>query len=138
MPPGDVAQLTALGPAGPYLARHRQPVEDVAGVLLAELSVVPPLFVARAMSALARAAEPPAGRRLTALRRAGEAFAEGAPDGRSVDRYQHAVSRVSGLPLPVVREATEFLRRAARDVCTAVESARPAGAVSSWRAVGPD
>jgi acyl-CoA reductase-like NAD-dependent aldehyde dehydrogenase len=133
---GGLTQLTALGPAGPYRARNRQLVEDVAGAPVAELSVVPPLFVARAMTALARAAEMPAAQRLAALRRAGEAFAEGAPDGRSVDSYQRVVSRVSGMPLPVVRTATDFIRRAAREVCTAVDSARPAGAVSDWRASG--
>jgi acyl-CoA reductase-like NAD-dependent aldehyde dehydrogenase len=134
--PGELAQLTALGPAGPYRARNRQLVEDVTGAPVAELSVVPPLFVARAMSALARAGELPAPQRLAALRRAGEVFAGGAPDGRTVEDYQRVVSRVAGTPLPVVRAATDFIRRAARDVGTAVDSARPAGAVRSWRDPG--
>ena len=136
MASGDLTQLTALGPAGPFRARNRQLVEDVAGAPVAELSVVPPLFVARAMTALARAAEMPAVQRLAALRRAGQVFAEGAPDGQPVGAYQRVVSRVSGLPLPVVRAATDFVHRAAREVCTAVDSARPAGAVSDWRAPG--
>jgi acyl-CoA reductase-like NAD-dependent aldehyde dehydrogenase len=129
-------QLTALGPAGPYRARNRQPVEDVTGVPVAELSLVPPLFVARAMTALRRAGELPAEQRLAALRAAGAAFAAGAPDGRPVEDYQRIVSRVSGLPLSVVRSATDFIRQAARDVGTPVGSARPAGAVSSWRMAG--
>ena len=130
MAPGGLTQLTALGPAGPYRARNRQPVEDVAGVPVAELSLVPPLYVARAMTALARAGGLPAEQRLAVLRAAGEAFAAGAPDGRPVEDYQRVVSRVSGLPLSVVRSATDFIRRAARDVGTAVDSARPAGVVA--------
>ena len=131
-------QLTALGPAGAYRARRRQPVEDVAGAPVAELSVVPPLFVARAMSALARAPELPAERRLAALRAAGAAFAGGTVAGLPVAEHQRLVSRVSGLPLSVVRTAADFVRRAAEHVTTAVDSARPVGAVADRRAAGPD
>lgn len=135
MPP---LALTALGPAGPYAARNRQPVEDVAGAPVAELSVVPPLFVARAMGALARAPELPAAERLAALRRAGAEFAGGTVAGLPAAEHQRLVSRVSGLPLSVVRTAAEFVERSAEHVTVALDSARPAGAVGRWRDAGPD
>jgi hypothetical protein len=40
--------IDALGPHGAYRARNRVTVHDVAGSPLAELSVVPSLFVTRA------------------------------------------------------------------------------------------
>lgn len=134
--PGGLEQLTALGPTGPYRARTRLAVKDVAGVPVAELSMVPPLFVGRSIARLARAKEMPFAQRLAALRTAGAAFADGSVDGRSAADYQHLVSRVSGMPLPIVRAATEILRRSANDVCAAMACGRPTGAEIDWRDVG--
>ena len=47
--------IDALGPKGAYRAHNRLAVADVAGHPLAELSLVPRLFVTRAMTALQKA-----------------------------------------------------------------------------------
>ena len=51
----ELLALDALGPAGTYHAHARQTITDVAGDPLAELSLVPRLFVTRAMAALRKA-----------------------------------------------------------------------------------
>lgn len=63
--PPRLIVLDALGPGGAYQARRRITVPDVAGTPVAELSMVPKLYVVRAMSALrrARAWHPRNGRR---------------------------------------------------------------------------
>lgn len=126
-------RLDALGPAGPFRSRTTFAIEDVAGAPVADLGVVPPLFVARAVNALARAETMPAAQRFAALRSAGEAFANGSVGGQSVDDYQHLVSRVSGMPLSFVRAATGLIRQAASEVRTTIDCARPSGAVLDWR-----
>ncbi|GHB96550.1 hypothetical protein [Streptomyces spinoverrucosus] len=75
---------------------------DVAGVEVARLSLVPPVYVTRAMAAL-RTAEPVPTTGLDALLAAGDAFASGAVGGLGVREYEHLVSRTSGVPLTVVR-----------------------------------
>ena len=125
--------IDALGPNGAYRARNRQPIPDVAGSPLAELSLVPKLFVTRAMSALRKARPVPLQQRLTALARAGELFAAGTVAGQSAADYQHMVSRMSGTPLPVVRTAVQAIARSAAGAYRSTQQARPAGAVHDWR-----
>jgi len=126
--------LDALGPRGPYRARDPLPIADVAGNPLAELSLVPELFVTRAMSALRRAKPLPLPDRLTAIAAAGELFATGEVGGLSAAEYQHAVSRMAGTPLPVVRAAAEAIaKNAAKVYYWSLQSARPVGAVNDWR-----
>ena len=43
--------IDALGPDGAYRTRNREPVTTTAGVAVAELSIAPPLYVSRAISA---------------------------------------------------------------------------------------
>jgi acyl-CoA reductase-like NAD-dependent aldehyde dehydrogenase len=64
--------VDALGPNGAYRSQNRLAVADVAGHPLAELSLVPRLFVTRAMAALHKAQTLPLEERLTALARAGK------------------------------------------------------------------
>jgi hypothetical protein len=85
--------LDALGPRGPYRARNRLPIPNLAGDPLAELSLVPKLYVARAMSALRAAVPLPLEQRLAALANAGELFATGEVDGMPV-----AVRRANWMP----------------------------------------
>ncbi|EIV93032.1 aldehyde dehydrogenase family protein [Frankia sp. QA3] len=128
----ELIGLDALGPTGTYRSRNRLPITDLAGVPLAELSLVPSLYVHRAIAAL-RAAEPlPAGDRLAALARAGEAFATETVGGLSVDEYSHAVSRISGMPIPVVRRATEGTWRALLGAGRNARQARPRASVDDW------
>ncbi|MGH3780075.1 MAG: aldehyde dehydrogenase family protein [Pseudonocardiaceae bacterium] len=125
--------VDALGPRGPYRAHNRMGVADVAGTPLAELSVVPKLFVTRAMSALRNASTAPLKQRLAALAKAGELFATGVVEGMSAADYQYTVSRMSGTPLPIVRTAVGAIARSAAGAYRHAHAARPLGAVTDWR-----
>lgn len=126
--------LDALGPKGSYRTRNRQPVTDVAGAPLAELSLVPPLFITRTMSALRKARPQPVDERMTAIAEAGELFAAGVVDGLTAADYRHTVSRMAGTPLSVVRAATESIARfAASAYDDGLQAARPVGAATDWR-----
>jgi acyl-CoA reductase-like NAD-dependent aldehyde dehydrogenase len=129
----ELLALDALGPAGPYHARERQTITDVAGNPLAELSLVPSLFVTRTMAALHKADTLPVDERLAALARAGEAHATGTVDGVSAAEYEFLVSRASGMPISVVRSAAEATARSAAEAYRSAQYARPAGAVNNWR-----
>jgi acyl-CoA reductase-like NAD-dependent aldehyde dehydrogenase len=110
--------LDALGPNGSFRARNRLTVTDVAGTPVVELSMVPKLFVTRAMAALSRAAE---------------LFVGGTIAGLSFADYEHLVSRVSGVPLTVVRSATSAIVEACEQARFSAFQARPVGAVDDWR-----
>jgi acyl-CoA reductase-like NAD-dependent aldehyde dehydrogenase len=125
--------LDALGPGGPYRSRNRVQVADLTGTPVAELSLVPKLFVTRAMAALRKARPLPVDDRLAALERAGDLFATGTVAGMSAAEYEQAVCRVSGTPLSTVRRATEAIRQGAAQAYTSVQAARPAGAARDWR-----
>jgi acyl-CoA reductase-like NAD-dependent aldehyde dehydrogenase len=129
----ELLALDALGPAGAYHARERQTITDVAGNPLAELSLVPSLFVTRAMAALRKAETLPVDRRVAALARAGEAHATETVDGVSAAEHQHLVSRASGMPISVVRSAGAAIARSASEAYRSVQHARPVGAVNDWR-----
>jgi acyl-CoA reductase-like NAD-dependent aldehyde dehydrogenase len=124
--------LDALGPTGAYRARNRQPVLDVVGNPVAELSLVPRLFVTRTMSALRKARTLPLEQRLTALAQAGERFATGTINGLSPTDYQYTVSHL-GTPLTTVRGAIDMIRRSATGAYFSGQHARPVGAVNDWR-----
>jgi acyl-CoA reductase-like NAD-dependent aldehyde dehydrogenase len=127
-------QLDALGPNGSYHTQHRFMVRDVAGVPVAELSLLPKLYVTRAMSALHRATTRPAGDRITALAKAAELFAHGTVAGLPVAEYEYLVSRVSGMPISVVRAASAITAEAARHADASAHQGRPRGAAADWRA----
>jgi acyl-CoA reductase-like NAD-dependent aldehyde dehydrogenase len=129
----ELLALDALGPSGAYHARERQMITDVAGTPLAELSLVPRLFVTRAMAALHKADTLPVDERLAALARAGEAHATGTVDGMSAADYEFLVSRASGMPISVVRSAAEGIARSAAEAYRSEQYARPVGAVNDWR-----
>jgi acyl-CoA reductase-like NAD-dependent aldehyde dehydrogenase len=125
--------LDALGPAGAYHARERQTIADVAGNPLAELSLVPRLFVTRAMAALHKADTLPLDQRLAALAHAGEIFSMGTVNGMSAGDYQYIVSRVTGMPISVVRSAATAIADNAAEAYHSVQHARPVGDVNDWR-----
>jgi acyl-CoA reductase-like NAD-dependent aldehyde dehydrogenase len=129
----ELLVLDALGPAGTYHTRERQTITDVAGNPLAELSLVPRLFVTRAMAALHKAETLPIDERLAALARAGEAHATGTVDGVSAGDYAFMASRASGMPISVVRSAAEAVARGAAEAYRSAQQARPFGAVNHWR-----
>ena len=129
----DLTPLDALGPAGAYHARERMTITDVAGNAVAELSLVPRLFVTRAMAALRKADSLPLETRLAAIAHAGEMHATGTVDGVRADEHQLTVSRVTGLPIVAVRAAAEAIARAAAEAYRGVQAGRPVGAVNNWR-----
>jgi acyl-CoA reductase-like NAD-dependent aldehyde dehydrogenase len=129
----ELLALDALGSAGAYHAHERQTIADVAGKPLAELSLVPRLFVTRAMAALHQAETLPLDERLAALARAGEAHATGTVAGVPAAEHQLMVSRVSGMPIAVVRRAAAAIGRSAAEAHRSVQQARPVGAVNHWR-----
>lgn len=129
----DVIPLTALGAGDPYRSRNRHQIRALDGALVAELSLVPPLFVSRTMAALHRAATMPATERIAALARAGRIFAEATIDGLDYAAYQRMVSRVSGVPISVVRYATDGIVEGATEAGRSAYLAQPAGAVADWR-----
>ena len=135
MAPGDspLIQLDALGAKGAFRARNRLVVKDVAGRDAAELSQVPPLFVDRTMSALRRATPPSTDARIGMISRAAELFATAPLGGQTVEEYQRAASRVGGIPISAVREATATIATRLAQVYFSLDHARPTGAVGDWR-----
>jgi acyl-CoA reductase-like NAD-dependent aldehyde dehydrogenase len=129
----ELLVLDALGPAGSYHAHDRITIPDVAGNPVAELSMVPRLFVTRAMAALHKADTLPVDRRLAALADAGEAYAADIVDGVPAGEYQRTVSRVTGMPISAVRSAAQAIARGAAEAYRSEQYARPAGDVNDWR-----
>ncbi|MGF1430243.1 aldehyde dehydrogenase family protein [Kitasatospora sp. LaBMicrA B282] len=129
----ELIALDALGHNGGYRSRNRIVVPDVTGRPVAELSLVPGLFVTRAMAALQRAESLPEAERIAALARAARIFAEEVIDGLTFEEYEYTVSRVSGVPISVVRDATAAIIDSAERAGFAAFQAQPVGAVSNWR-----
>lgn len=129
----ELIQLDALGAGGPYRSRSRLTVTELNGTPVAELSLVPRLFVQRTMTALHEAEAMPADARAAALARAGHLFATGTVEGIPAEEYQHIVSRVSGMPISVVRAATSGIAHRAAEAYRTTRYARPEGAVDHWR-----
>ncbi|WP_433260659.1 aldehyde dehydrogenase family protein [Actinosynnema sp. CS-041913] len=126
-------ELDALGPDGAYRARNRLTVTDVAGDPAVRLSLVPKLFIDRALAAARRAETTPTDERVAALGRAGKLFASGTVEGLSADDYELLVSRVAGMPISTVRAATRATADRAAEAYRSAAEARPVGAVTDWR-----
>ncbi len=86
----DLIAVDALGPDGEYRIRNREPVTATDGVVVAELTLAPPLYVSRAIKAQ-RAVRPlPAHEREAALAKAADIFANGVLAGLDFDAYTAA------------------------------------------------
>ncbi|UUS29502.1 MULTISPECIES: aldehyde dehydrogenase family protein [Streptomyces] len=131
-----VVHLDALGPGGPYRAQAREVVTDVTGRPVAELSMVPRLYVRRGLTALKRARTLPTDERTAALAEAGRLFATATLGGLSVDEYEHAVARVSGLPVALVREATGNTAAGLAGAYGSAGQARPRGSRDTSNGAG--
>ncbi|ALR12197.1 aldehyde dehydrogenase [Mycobacteroides saopaulense] len=124
--------VDALGPSGEYRTRTRAVITDMAGEPVAELSMVPSLYVSRSIGAQ-RAAGPLApNRRDAALAEAAEIFTDTEIGGQGFDQYVDAVSRVAGLPVAVARSSAHGVAEAVRRAMDAVAPARPTGAALHW------
>jgi acyl-CoA reductase-like NAD-dependent aldehyde dehydrogenase len=129
----ELFAVDALGPRGPFHAAKRSTLSTVAGEPAAELSLVPPLFTDRALTALRRATPLPAAAREAALARAGDLFTHGTVAGLSPGAYDELVARVGGVPASVVETARHNIGDRVADAPRSVAQARPAGAVDDWR-----
>lgn len=127
-------RLDALGVSGAFRSGNAQPVTGIDDAVLGELSIAPPLLVKRNMAALRRARPLPVEDRLAALAAAGELFL-GTVDGIPLREHERTVALASGVALPVVREASQIIARAAAVAGESVAQARPLGTADDWRSV---
>ncbi|MGB9226658.1 aldehyde dehydrogenase family protein [Mycobacterium sp.] len=125
--------VDALGPSGEYRTRNREIISSTAGVPVAELSIVPPLYVSRTVSAQRKARPLPVAQREAALVKAADAFSTGVIAGLDFDTYVGLTSQISGLPIAVTRAGARSVTDAVVAAFEAVRPARPTGAALDWR-----
>lgn len=130
----DLVPIDALGPAEQYRTRRREVLLSTAGAAVAELSIVPPLYVSRALAAQRKAAPLPVGQRAAALSAAAGIFTEGVIAGLDFEGYVRLASRISGLPIAVTRAGARGVADAVGGAFDAIRPARPVGATLDWRA----
>ncbi|HEY2504356.1 MAG TPA: aldehyde dehydrogenase family protein, partial [Mycobacterium sp.] len=129
----DPVVLDALGPGGAYRTRTRDVITDTAGVAVAELSMVPALYVSRTISAQRELRPLPVKQREAALRKAATIFVDSVITGLGFDHYVELASRVSGLPISVARAQIRGVADALTTAFDSVWPARPFGAAFDWR-----
>ena len=129
----DLVSIDALGPGGEYRTRRREIISSTAGAAVAELSIVPPLYVSRTLGAQRQATPLPVGRRAVALADTSAIFADGVIAGLDFEAYVRLASRISGLPIAVTRAGARSVADAVRGAFDAVRPAQPAGAALDWR-----
>lgn len=126
--------LDALGTDGEYRTRRREIVTTTAGVAVAELSIVPPLYVSRTLSAQRKAVPLPAARRAAALSGAADIFANGVIAELDFEAYVGLAGRISGMPVAITRAGARSVADAVGGAFDAVRPAQPVGATLDWRA----
>lgn len=129
----DLVAIDALGPDGEYRTRRREVITSTAGAAVAELSLVPPLYVARTLAAQRNVNPLPVGRRVAALSDAAEVFTGEVIAGLDFEAYVGLASRISGLPIAVTRAGAWGVADAVGGAFDAVRAARPVGAALDWR-----
>jgi acyl-CoA reductase-like NAD-dependent aldehyde dehydrogenase len=127
--------LDAMGPGGEYRTRKRELITDVSGAPVAEMTIAPPLYVARTVNAQRKARPLPPAEREAALARAVETFLSKEIAGLDFDRYVAMTSRVSGLPIAVARAGALSVAEQVAAVCESVRPAQPTGTERDWRHV---
>ncbi|OBH83216.1 aldehyde dehydrogenase [Mycobacterium scrofulaceum] len=125
--------IDALGPDGEYRTRRREVITSTAGSAVAELSLVPPLYVTRTLAAQRNATPLPVGPRATALSDAADIFTGAVIAGLDFEAYVGLASRISGLPIAVTRAGAVGVADAVGGAVDAVRAARPVGAALDWR-----
>jgi acyl-CoA reductase-like NAD-dependent aldehyde dehydrogenase len=127
--------LDALGPSGETRTRKTDLVSDTRGAPVAELSVVPRLYVTRAVTALRTVRPLPLAEREAALAGAAETFLTASVAGLDFDEYAALTSRVTGLPPKVARAGGLVVAESLATAFDAVGPAQPVGARLDWRDV---
>jgi acyl-CoA reductase-like NAD-dependent aldehyde dehydrogenase len=125
--------LDALGADGEYRTRNREVITTTAGTAVAEMSVVPPLYVSRTLSAQRNAAPLPVAQRAAALARAAAIFGNGVIGGLDFDAYVGLAGRISGMPIAITRAGAMGVVDAVAGAFDAVRPAQPVGATLDWR-----
>ena len=131
----DLLAIDALGPGGDRRTRHREIITTTAGVPVAELSVVPPLYVARAITSQRRARPLRAEQRAAALDDAAEIFLNSSISGLDFDAYVELTCLISGVPITTTREAARGVAESLHTAFDTVRAAQPTGAAFGWREV---
>lgn len=125
--------IDALGPTGDYRSRHRDVITDTAGVAVAESTITPKLYVARALNAQRGTRPLAVAQRQAALVKAADAFLNCVIGGLDFDGYVQLTSRVSGLPTAAVRHGARAVADGVTTAFDAVRPACPSGATADWR-----
>jgi acyl-CoA reductase-like NAD-dependent aldehyde dehydrogenase len=126
-------RIDALGPDGAYQTRNAETITTTGGTVVAELSIVPPLYISRAISAQRSTRPLPAEQREAGLAKAAQLFATGVIAGLDFDSYVALSSRISGVPVKVTRASAVGVADAVASAFGVTQLARPAGAVTDWR-----
>jgi acyl-CoA reductase-like NAD-dependent aldehyde dehydrogenase len=129
----DLVCIDALGPRGECRTRNREVIMSTAGVPVAELSLVPPLYVSRTIAAQRKIKPLPVTAREAALANAADVFATAVIGGLDFDAYVELATRISGLPIAVTRAGARGVADAVATAFDAVRPARPVGAALDWR-----
>jgi acyl-CoA reductase-like NAD-dependent aldehyde dehydrogenase len=132
--PAEPAFVDALGVSGEYRTRNREVIRTTAGAAVAELSMVPPLYVSRTLGAQRKVMPLPVMQREAALSAAADIFANGVVAGLDFAAYVGLTSRIAGLPIAVTRAGARSVAEAVGCAFDAVRPARPVGAALDWRA----
>jgi acyl-CoA reductase-like NAD-dependent aldehyde dehydrogenase len=127
--------LDALGPDGEYRTRKTELISDTSGEPVAEMSLVPRLFVTRSLAAQRKAKPLPLADRAAALAKAADVFRTATIAGLDFDAYVALTCRVSGLPMTVARAGAHVVADSVATTFDAVWPARPTGAGVEWREV---
>ena len=129
----DLLCIDALGAAGEYRTRNREVIMSTSGVALADLSIVPPLYVSRTIGAQRHVRPLPVAQRQSALADAADVFANAVIGGLDFENYVRLASRISGLPIAVTRAGARSMADAVASAFGAVRPARPTGTALDWR-----
>ncbi len=124
--------VDALGPTGEYRSRNRELITDTAGLAIAELTIAPKLYVARALNAQRRMRPLAIPQRRAALAKAAHTFLNSAIGGLDFEEYVYLASRVSGLPISAARQGAREVAAGLSNAFDAVRPACPAGASVDW------
>lgn len=125
--------IDALGPTGDYRSRKRDLITDTAGVAVAELTITPTLYVARALNAQRGTRPLPVPQRQAGLANAADAFLKCVIGGLDFEAYVQLASRVSGLPIAAVRHGARAVADGLAIAFDSVGPACPSGATGDWR-----
>lgn len=125
--------IDALGPDGAYRTRNGESVNTTAGMQVGMLSIAPPLYVSRTISAQRNARPLPWARREAALAGAADVFTTAVIGGLDFEAYIRLASGISGVPIAVTRTGARGVAEAVGSAFDTVRAARPAGAALDWR-----